>query len=290
MSNQINVRKAVIPVAGFGTRFLPASKVVPKNMLPVFDTPAIQFAVQEAVEAGIEQVVIVVSEKQEAIRNHFKATPDLEVLLERRGDETLLESMKLISDMVDIKYVCQKSQLGLGHAVLMTRRVIGDEPFAVLLPDDLIFSDTPTIGEMIEMFKGLRGSIISVREVASERISSLGIIKPLPMRGRMLEVESLVEKPELSEAPSNLAIVGRYVLHSSIFDMLERTPSGAVGEIQITDAISLMLSNQRVYAYRFPGVHFDVGTPLGLLRASAHVASDREEIRSEFREWLVNLI
>ena len=287
---QAKVRKAVIPAAGFGTRFLPASRAVPKNMLPVLDTPAVQFAVQEAVEGGIEHVVVVVSDRQEAISAHFERIPDLEAALERRGDAALLERMRAISDMADISYVHQHEQLGLGHAVLTARAVIGDEPFAVFLPDDLILGEAPTIGKMIEVFEEYGGSVIAVREVPDEQIPSLGVIEPRSVDGRIYEVGGLVEKPALAEAPSNLAIIGRYVLTPQVFDMLERTPAGAVDEVQITDAISLLLAKQSVYAYRFPGVHFDVGTPIGLLKASVHAALHREELAGDFREWLAGFI
>ena len=282
----MKVRKAVIPVAGFGTRFLPATRSVPKNMLPVLDTPAIQYAVKEAVEAGIDKVVLVVSEGQEAFSAHFAPIPNLEAARAERGKEKLLESIREISDMADISYVYQHEQLGLGHAVLTAREAVGDEPFAVFLPDDIIWSEAPTIGKMTDILSDLGGSVIAVREVPDERVPSLGIIDAKQLDGDVYEIAGLVEKPSLRDAPSNLAIIGRYVLTPQVFETLENTPAGAIGEVQITDAISRLMSTQKVYAYRFPGDHFDVGTPLGLLKASVHAAFQREELAGELREWL----
>ncbi len=286
----MKVRKAVIPVAGFGTRFLPATRSVPKNMLPVLDTPAIQYAVKEAVEAGIDKIVLVVSEGQEAFSAHFAPIPDLEAALEERGKDAFLEQMREISDMADISYVYQHEQLGLGHAVLTAREAVGDEPFAVFLPDDIIWSADPTIGKMTDILDELGGSVIAVREVPDERVPSLGIVDAKLLDGDVYEVAGLVEKPNLRDAPSNLAIIGRYVLTPQVFEALQNTPAGAIGEIQITDAISELLSAQKVYAYRFPGDHFDVGTPLGLLKASAYAALQREDLAGDFKEWLSTVL
>ena len=286
----MKVRKAVIPVAGFGTRFLPATRSVPKNMLPVLDTPAIQYAVKEAVEAGIDKIVLVVSEGQEAFSAHFAPIPDLEAALEERGKDAFLEQMREISDMADISYVYQHEQLGLGHAVLTAREAVGDEPFAVFLPDDIIWSADPTIGKMTDILDELGGSVIAVREVPDERVPNLGIVDAKLLDGDVYEVAGLVEKPNLRDAPSNLAIIGRYVLTPQVFEALQNTPAGAIGEIQITDAISELLSTQKVYAYRFPGDHFDVGTPLGLLKASAYAALQREDLAGDFKEWLSTVL
>lgn len=286
----MKVRKAVIPVAGFGTRFLPATRSVPKNMLPVLDTPAIQYAVKEAVEAGIDKIVLVVSEGQEAFSAHFAPIPDLEAALEERGKDAFLEQMREISDMADISYVYQHEQLGLGHAVLTAREAVGDEPFAVFLPDDIIWSADSTIGKMTDILDELGGSVIAVREVPDERVPSLGIVDAKLLDGDVYEVAGLVEKPNLRDAPSNLAIIGRYVLTPQVFEALQNTPAGAIGEIQITDAISELLSTQKVYAYRFPGDHFDVGTPLGLLKASAYAALQREDLAGDFKEWLSTVL
>ena len=285
----MNVRKAVIPAAGFGTRFLPASKSVPKNMLPIFDTPGIHYVVEEAVHAGIDQIVIVTSHGQEVIDSYFGKTPDLERALKRQGNETLLSHMLDISEMAQISYVHQHQQLGLGHAILTARDFVGDEPFAVFLPDDIIWNDCPTIGNMTEIFEELGGSVIAVKEVPDKLIPALGVVEPKPIDGNVCEVIRVIEKPSLDKAPSNLAIIGRYVLTPQIFEMLDRTSPGAIGEIQITDAIDLLLQTQKVYAYRFPGAHLDVGSPLGLLKASVHVALQRKEIAAELREWLASI-
>ena len=286
----MKVRKAVIPTAGFGTRFLPATRSVPKVMLPILDKPSVQYAVEEAVEAGIEHVVFVLSRGQEAVGTYFHRIPDLELALERRGDEALLRSMVAISEMADISYVQQHEQMGLGHAILTARKVVGDEPFAVFLPDDVIWGDAPTIGEMIDVFDRLGGSVIAVREVPDEMVPKLGIVDATQTDGRVYQVARLVEKPSLAEAPSNLAIIGRYVLTPRVFETLQKTQPGAIGEIQLTDAIAKLLATQKVHAYRFPGAHFDVGTPLGLLKASVHAALARDDMAPGLRDWLAGLV
>ena len=285
----MKIRKAVIPVAGFGTRFLPATRSVPKVMFPVLDVPVIHYAVEEAVKAGIEHVIFVVSPRQEAIAAYFDRVPDLESALEQQHKETLLDRMRQIPEMVQTSYVEQREQLGLGHAVLLARSVIGDEPFAVLLPDDVIWSEAPTIGSMLTIFGEHRGSVIAVRQVPDEMVSSLGIINPRPLDDGLYEVAELVEKPSLDRAPSNLAIIGRYVLTPEVFDLLERTPPGAVGEVQLTDAISMLLETQKVYAHAFPGTHFDVGTPPGLLKASVYAALQREDLADDLRAWIASV-
>ena len=282
----MKVRKAVIPTAGFGTRFLPASRSVPKAMFPVLDTPAVHFAVKEAAEAGIEHVVFVVSDGQEAISAYFDRLPELETALERRGDEALLARMRAVSEMADISCVQQHEQLGLGHAILQAKSEVGDEPFAVFLPDDIIWSDAPTIGGMIEIFRQFESTVIAVKEVPDEQVPSLGVIEPGQVDGNIYEVVSMVEKPSLADAPSNLAIVGRYVLTPQVFETLEKTSPGAIGEVQLTDAISMLLPTQKAYAYRFPGDHIDAGTPLGLLKASVYAALQKDELAADLREWL----
>jgi UTP--glucose-1-phosphate uridylyltransferase len=282
----MRVRKAVIPAAGFGTRFLPATRSIPKVMIPVLDKPAIHYAVEEAAQAGIEHIVFVITHDQEATGRYFDRIPELEHALERRGDEDLLEQMIEISEMAEISYVYQKQQLGLGHAVLTARAAVGDEPFAVFLPDDLILNDRPTIGRMIDIFDERGGCVIAVKEVPDAQVGSLGIVDPRPMGDNLSEILGLVEKPSLEDAPSNLAIIGRYVLTPQVFDEIEGATPGALGEIQLTDAIAALLSTQKAYAYRFPGVHFDVGTPEGLLKASVYAALQRDELPDGFREWL----
>ena len=282
----MKTRKAVIPAAGLGTRFLPATRSVPKVLIPVLGQPAIHYAVEEAARAGIEQVVLVISPGQEAVGRYFKRQPDLEAALERNGRADLLERMKAISNLAEVRTVPQEQPLGLGHAVLTARAEVGDEPFAVFLPDDIIWSETPTIGKMMEFYSEYGGSVIAVQEVPDEAVSSLGIIDHKPLDGTLSRVVGMVEKPPLAEAPSNLAIVGRYVLTPQVFDALESIKPGALGEYQLTDAIASLQPTQDIFAYRFSGAHFDVGTPLGLLKASVYAAMQRDDISADLRHWL----
>lgn len=282
----MTVRKAVVPTAGFGTRFLPVTRSVPKNMLPVWDRPGIHLTVEEAVGAGIEHVIFVLAHGQEAISHYFDRLPELEQALESRGSCDTLRQMVQISGMAEISYVHQKLPLGPGHAVLTARAAVGDEPFAVLFPDDLIFSAAPTIARMVDLFNERRSAVIAVAEASDETIPAKGIVDAREVEDRVLEIVGLVEKPALEEAPSNLGIVGRYVLPPEVFDALDSTRPGAGGEIWLTDAIAALLPTGKAYAYRFPGVHFDVGTPEGLLRASVHAALQQEDRAPDFREWL----
>lgn len=282
----MKIRKAVIPVAGFGTRFLPATRSIPKVMIPVFDRPAVHFSVAEAAQAGIEHIVFVLSHGQDAVGHYFDRIPELEHALERSGHDATLQDMLAISEMAEISYVYQKQQLGLGHAVLTAKYAVGTEPFAVFLPDDLIWSDTSTIGSMVEVASEYASCVIAVKEVPDEAVPSLGIIDPTPIDDVVSRVLGMVEKPALSDAPSNLAIIGRYILTPEIFDALERVKPGALGEFQLTDAIALLLPTQKVYAYRFPGMHFDVGTPIGLLKASVYAALRNGNLSDELRDWI----
>lgn len=282
----MRVRKAVLPVAGFGTRFLPASKAVPKALIPVLDTPPIHYAMLEAAEAGIEQVVMVVSQGQEAVAGYFGRSEELESALERTGKTEMLELVQGISELADISCVLQHEQRGLGDAVLCARSVVGDEPFALLLPDDVIPGGPSTIGRMIELHAERATSVIALREVPDEMVPNLGIVEAEESGERTYRVSGMVEKPALEDAPSNLAIIGRYVLTPEIFEALGATEPGAGGEIQITDAMGKLIDTQGILGYEFPGVHFDVGTPLGLLKASIHSALQREEISEELRAWL----
>lgn len=282
----MKVRKAVIPAAGFGTRFLPVTRTIPKVMLPVLNEPAIQFSVREAADAGIEHIVFVISRGQEATNDYFHPVPALERALEARGDEQLLNEMLEISSMIETSFVYQDEQLGLGHAVLMAKDEIGDGPFAVFLPDDIIFSDSPVIGDMINVFAEQGSSVIAVKQVPDEAIPSLGVIDPEPLSDKVYRIKRMVEKPRLEDAPSNLAIVGRYILTTEVFDALEQARPGAIGEIQLTDAIDAIRAEQGAYAYQFTADHFDVGTPLGMLKASVYAALKRDDMSGELREWL----
>jgi UTP--glucose-1-phosphate uridylyltransferase len=290
----MRVRKAVFPAAGWGTRFLPATKAQPKEMLPLVDKPVIQYAVEEAVAAGIEQVIIVTSSQKRAIEDHFDVSFELEHLLEERGDVEMLRRIRHISDLAQIAYVRQKEQLGLGHAVLVAKELIGHEPFAVILSDDVVVGERPAIGQLIHAFNQTHASVIAVQEVPHEDTGRYGVIDSEPAgdefdHGRLHRVRGVVEKPDPSVAPSNLAIIGRYVLTPKIFDKLEQTPHGAGGEIQLTDAIEALMEEQAVYAYEFEGTRYDAGTTMGWLKASVELALQRPELSAEFREYLAGL-
>ena len=282
----MSIRKAVIPAAGFGTRFLPVTRTIPKVMIPVLNEPAIQFSVREAADAGIEHIVFVISRGQEATNDYFQPVPALEDALEQRGNTELLNAMRDISSMIETSFVYQDEQLGLGHAVLMAKDEIGDEPFAVFLPDDIIWADSPPIGDMIKVFSEQKSSVIAVKQVPDEAIPNLGVIDPEPLNDNVYRIKGMVEKPRLEDAPSNLAIVGRYVLTPEVFDALEQAPPGAIGEIQLTDAIEAVRAEQGAYAYKIVADHFDVGTPLGMLKASVYAALKRDDMARELKAWL----
>ncbi len=282
----MKVRKAVIPVAGFGTRFLPATKTIPKVMIPVYDRPSIHYVVQEAVCSGIEEIVIVVSDGQETVMRYFDRHVELEEILEQNGEEVLLDQMRNISGMAKIEFVCQKERLGLGHAVLTAKPLIGSEPFAVLLPDDLIFANSPTIGSMQQIFNEYSSSVIAVKRVPNELIASLGIIDFNDIDDTICKIVGMIEKPDLEKAPSDSAVIGRYILTPEIFDVIDVIEPGALGEIQLTDAIVELLTSQDVYGYRFPGINFDVGTPSGLLKASLYSAMHTSNISHDISDWL----
>ena len=290
----MRVRKAVFPAAGWGTRFLPVTKAQPKEMLPLVDKPVIQYAVEEAVAAGIEQVIIVTSSQKRAIEDHFDLNYELEHLLEEKGEIEKLRQVRHISDLAQIAYVRQKEQLGLGHAVLMAKDLIGHEPFAVILPDDVVISDRPCIGQLIHVYHQFHGSVVAVTEVLPEETQRYGVIggEPIgdgPERDRTYRVSAIVEKPLPDTAPSNLAVIGRYVLTPKIFDKLEQTQRGAGGEIQLTDAIQALMEEQGVYGYAFEGTRYDAGTTMGWLQASVELALARQDIWIPFREYLRSL-
>jgi UTP--glucose-1-phosphate uridylyltransferase len=287
----MRVRKAVFPAAGWGTRFLPATKAQPKEMLPLVDKPVIQYAVEEAVAAGIEQVIIVTSSQKRAIEDHFDINVELEQLLEARGDIEMLRQIRAISDLAQISYVRQKEQLGLGHAVLMAKDLVGHEPFAVILSDDVVAGERPCIGQLIHAYEKTHSSVVAVMEVPQEQTHRYGVIAGEAVDGddRLYKVSGLVEKPKAGDAPSNLAIIGRYVLTPKIFDKLEQTPHGAGGEIQLTDAIQELMKEQDVYGYAFEGVRYDAGTTMGWLEASVELALQRPDIGSQFRQYLQTL-
>ncbi|MEI8332992.1 MAG: UTP--glucose-1-phosphate uridylyltransferase GalU [Chloroflexota bacterium] len=290
----MRVRKAVFPAAGLGTRFLPATKAQPKEMLPLVDKPVIQYAVEEAVAAGIEQVIIITSGTKRAIEDHFDLSLELERVLEERGDIEHLRQIRRISDLAQIAYVRQKEQLGLGHAVLVAKELVGHEPFAVILSDDVVVGDRPCIGQLIDAYHKTHASVVAVTQVPHEETRRYGVIGGQPTddpddRGRLYRVSSLVEKPAPEDAPSDLAIIGRYVLTPKIFDKLEQTPRGSGGEIQLTDAIQALMQEQEVYGYAFEGTRYDAGTTMGWLRASVELALARPDIGEEFGAYLRSL-
>ncbi len=289
----MRVRKAVFPAAGWGTRFLPATKAQPKEMLPLVDKPVIQYAVEEAVAAGIEQVIIVTSSQKRAIEDHFDHSFELESLLEARGDIEMLRRVRRIGDMAQVSYVRQKEQLGLGHAVLMAKELVGHEPFAVILSDDVVTGPRSCIGQLVDAYHRTGGSTLAVMSVPHEETSRYGVVDVDPAwdgdDARLSRIRGVVEKPAPDHAPSNLAIIGRYVLTPKIFAKLEQTPAGSGGEIQLTDAIEALMQEQEVFAYAFEGTRHDAGTTMGWLKASLELALDREEFAPELRAYLAGL-
>jgi UTP--glucose-1-phosphate uridylyltransferase len=285
------VRKAVFPAAGLGTRFLPATKSIPKEMLALVDKPIIQYGVEEALAAGIEQIIIVTGRGKSAIEDHFDISFELETTLERRGKTDLLAITRNVSNMVELSYVRQKEARGLGHAVLMARDLVGDEPFAVILPDDVIDAPVPCLKQMLDVFNQLHGSVLATQIVEGPAISAYGVLdgKQVPGNPRVMEVRGMVEKPKPAEAPSKNAIIGRYILTPKIFDLLEKTPLGAGGELQLTDGIKGLLETEKVYGYTFDGIRHDAGDKLGMLKATVDFALKREDLGPKFRQYLKSL-
>jgi UTP--glucose-1-phosphate uridylyltransferase len=288
----VRVRKAVLPAAGFGTRFLPATKAIAKEVLPLVDRPIIQYAVEEAIASGIEQIIIVISSSRSAIEDHFDSNPNLERWLEERGDIEMLRQVRRISEFGHIAYVHQKEQLGLGHAVLMAKELVGHEPFAVILSDDVVQSERSCIGQLIEAYQHTGGSALAVMEVPREETDRYGIVDIDPdwhdADVRLNRIRGMVEKPQ-SDPPSNKAIIGRYVLTPKIFEKLEQTQAGAGGEIQLTDAIEALMEEQEVFSYAFEGTRHDAGTTMGWLKASVQLALDRDDFGGELRAYLAGI-
>ena len=283
------VRKAVFPAAGLGTRFLPATKASPKEMLPLVDKPLIQYVVEEAVASGIESIVIVTGRGKAAIEDHFDVSFELEKLLEERGKKDELKAMRAISEMARVGYVRQREALGLGHAVLQARDLVGDEPFAVMLSDDIIDSETPALQQLLDVYEKYDAPVLGTMRVAGEAISRFGVIDGEEVEDGVYKINDMVEKPQFAEAPSDLAIIGRYVLTPDIFDELEKTLPGAIGEIQITDAMRSLLKQRPFYGVRFKGTRYDAGDKLGFLIATVEFALRHEELAPEFREYLKSL-
>ena len=288
------VRKAVFPAAGLGTRFLPATKSQPKEMLPLVDKPIIQYGVEEALASGVENIIVVTGRGKSAIEDHFDVSFELEHTLESRGKHAELDLVRRISDLIHVSYTRQKEALGLGHAVSVTKELVGDEPFAVILADDVIHSETPCLKQLLDVYNKLGGAVIAVMEVPHDRISAYGVVDATPLKyngstGRLFRVNDLVEKPPAGEAPSNLAIIGRYVLTPEIFPCLDAIEPGSGGELQLTDGIKKLMESQTVYAYRFEGARHDTGDKIGFLKATVEFALRREDLGEKFRKYLQSL-
>ncbi|GBC81486.1 UTP--glucose-1-phosphate uridylyltransferase [bacterium HR10] len=285
----MRIRKAVFPAAGLGTRFLPATKAQPKEMLPLVDKPLIQYAVEEAIQSGIEQMIIVTGRGKNAIEDHFDIAFELEQALEERGKRDQAEEIRRIAEMTRFAYVRQKKALGLGHAILVARDLVDDEPFAVLLGDDVIDAPTPCVRQLMAVFERYRAPVIALMRIEGPEISRFGVVRGEMVEPRVYRLLDMVEKPRPEDAPSNLAIVGRYILTPDIFEELEVTPPGAGGEIQLTDALRALLRRRPIYGYEFEGRRYDAGDKLGFLIATVELALKREDIGEAFRTYLKGL-
>jgi len=288
------VRKAVFPAAGLGTRFLPATKSSPKEMLPLVDKPIIQYGVEEALHSGIQNMIIVTGRGKSAIEDHFDVSFELEHTLESKGKKEMLSAVRAISDMIDVSYVRQKEALGLGHAVLRAKELVGNEPFAVVLADDVIDSDVPCIRQLIDVYEFYGASVVALMEVPKDQIHNYGVVdaEPVPHNGtqdRLYRIRNLVEKPKAVDAPSNLAIIGRYILTSEIFSSIEATGPGAIGEIQLTDGLRHLLRTRPIYGFRFDGKRYDAGDKLGFLKETVEFALKRSDLGAPFRNYLKGL-
>ncbi|HXY16518.1 MAG TPA: UTP--glucose-1-phosphate uridylyltransferase GalU [Terriglobales bacterium] len=290
---RMRVRKAVFPAAGLGTRFLPVTKAQPKEMLPLVDKPIIQYGVEEALAAGCDQIIIVTGRGKQAIEDHFDVSYELEHMLEDRKKTDLLEIVRHISDLIHVAYVRQKEALGLGHAVLTARELVGNEPFAVLLADDVIDADPPCLKQMMNVFEKMQCSVLATQVVEGKAISAYGVLDVKPVKGefegRLYEIRNMVEKPRLEDAPSNLAIIGRYILTPAVFETLSQTQAGAGGELQLTDGMKLLLQREKMYAYVYEGKRHDTGDKLGFLKATVEFALKRPDLGEPFRQYLKSL-
>jgi len=289
-----NVRKAVFPAAGLGTRFLPATKAQPKEMLPLVDKPLIQYGVEEVMHSGVQNIIIVTGRGKSSIEDHFDVSFELEHLLESRGKKEMLAAVRGISDMIDVSYVRQKEALGLGHAVLRAKELVGNEPFAVVLSDDVIDADIPCMRQLLDVYEYFGASVLALMEVPNESISAYGVVDAEPVahngsRDRLYRIRNMVEKPKASEAPSNLAIIGRYVLTPEIFSSIESVQPGSGGEIQLTDGLRHLLRNRPIYGFKFDGTRYDAGDKLGFLKATVEFALKRYDLGGPFREYLKNM-
>ena len=285
----MKIRKAVIPVAGLGTRFLPATKTVPKELLPIIDIPSIQYVVQEAVDAGIQEIIFVTGRGKDGIEDHFDEAPELEQILADRGQAATVEMLRRIAEMTEVVSVRQKKPLGLGHAVLCARDLVGDEPFAVMLADDLIDAETPGIRQLVEIFTETEESVVALMKVPREEVHQYGVIKGKEVKPRLYAVEATVEKPAAKEAPSQLAIIGRYVLRPEIFSILQTLPPGRGGEIQLTDGLARLVQERRIFGCEFAGDRYDIGDKFGFVRATVAYALKRKDLRDKLIEYLKSL-
>ena len=284
------IRKAIIPAAGLGTRFLPATKAQPKEMLPIVDKPTIQYIVEEAVASGIEDIIIVTGRTKKAIEDHFDKSIELEMELEKKQNQELLEIAKSVSQIANIYYIRQKEPKGLGHAVLTAKTFVGDEPFAVLLGDDVIDSEKPALKQMMEVYEKYNASILGVQTVDRNDVNKYGIVDGIQLDNRIFEVKNMIEKPSTNEAPTNVAVLGRYIITPRIFDYLEKQEIGAGGEIQLTDALNKLAQEEPMYAYDFIGHRYDVGNKMGFLQATVEFALKRTELNEEFKAYLKELV
>ena len=284
------VKKAIIPAAGLGTRFLPATKSQPKEMLPIVDKPTLQYIIEEAVESGIEEILIVTGRSKKSIEDHFDKSVELELELEQKGKDEMLKMVQDISNMVNIHYIRQKEPKGLGHAIHCAKSFIGNEPFAVLLGDDIVDSEKPCLKQLIEAYDEYKTSILGVQKVKKEDTDKYGILDVKHIENRVYKVKDMVEKPKVEESPSNIAILGRYIITPAIFDILENQEPGKCGEIQLTDALKTLSENEAIYAYNFEGKRYDVGNKLGFLEATVDFALKRSELREEFIKFLNNKV
>lgn len=288
----MKIRKAVIPAAGLGTRFLPATKAQPKEMLPIVDKPTIQYIVEEAISAGIESILIITGRGKRNIEDHFDKSYELESELQRKGKSSLLSMVEDISNLVDVFYVRQKEAKGLGHAISCARAFIGNEPFAVLLGDDIVVSEKPAIGQLIDVFGEYGKTILGVQRISQSDVNKYGIIDPevKSKEYRLHKVADMVEKPQAEDAPSNIAILGRYVITPDIFEILEQQTPGKGGEIQLTDALKTLCGQKGMYAYEFEGKRYDVGDKLGFLKATVEFALNRDDLKDDFKKYLIGIM
>ena len=282
----MKVKKAIIPAAGLGTRFLPATKAQPKEMLPIVDKPTIQYIIEEAVASGIEEILIITGRNKKCIEDHFDKSIELEMELEKSGKSELLELVRDISDMVDIHYIRQKEPKGLGHAIHCAKTFVGNEPFAVLLGDDVVCSKVPCLKQLIDCYSEYKTTILGVQEVSEEDVSKYGIVDGIHIEDRVYKVKDLVENPKPEESPSNIAILGRYIITPQIFEKIENTTPGKGGEIQLTDALKALMNEEAMYAYNFQGKRYDVGDKLGFIQANIEYALRKPELREEVIKYL----